>query len=141
MIIYYNCKELIGLLNLITLKFNSDFQFIYEDIIENKIDYYVEYNNIKLNVSNCLNIIDCKDAKYSSNILNLYTYFYILECDISTISDKYENLVYLSYVIYNFITINTNFQTNNPIVLDPISTIIYLHNNNKSFTLSIVKFA
>jgi len=131
--IYYNCKELTQLFNLITLKFNSELQFIYEDVIENKIDYYIEYNNIKLDDSNCLNIIDYTDATYSSNILNLYTYYYILECDITTISEKYENLVYLSYVIYNFIIINTNFQTNKPIVLDPISTIIYLQNNNKSF--------
>ena len=133
MIIYYNSKELTEIFNLITLKFNNDIQFIYDIEIENnKIDYWVQYNNVN---TNCLNIINYKDDKndYSPNILNLYNYYYILECDISTISVKYENLVYLSYVIYNFIIINTNFQTNKPIVLDPISTMIYLQNNNKSF--------
>jgi hypothetical protein len=134
MIIYYNSKELTKIFNLITLKFNNDIQFIYDIEIENnKIDYWIQYNNIN---TNCLNIIDDKNDKndYSPNILNLYNYYYILECDISTISVKYENLVYLSYVIYNFIIINTNFQTNKPIVLDPISTMIYLYNNKQSFS-------
>ena len=59
----------------------------------------------------------------------MYNYYYILECDISTISVKYENLVYLSYVIYNFIIINTNFQTNKPIVLDRGVSITKVYNS------------
>lgn len=136
MIIYYNCKELEDIFNLITLKFNNEIQFIYNiDIENNNTSFCIQYNNIELNNPDikCLNIIDDKDYNNFPNILNLYYYYYILECDISTINVKYENLVYLSYVIYNFIVINTNFKINKPIVLDPISSIIYLQNNNKSF--------
>jgi len=136
MIIYYDCNELAEVFNLITLKFNSDLIFVHNVDDQNDIEsYYIQYNNTKLNTdySKCLNIVDCKDNNCFPNVLNLHSYYYILECDVSTIGVKYENLVYLSYVIYNFIVMNTKFQTNNPIVLDPISTMIYLQNDDKSF--------
>lgn len=51
----------------------------------------------------------------------------------SNISIKHENMIYLSYVIYNYIVIYAKIQINKSIVLDPITTMINLIYTNKSF--------
>jgi hypothetical protein len=123
--------KLVSICDLITAKFNCE--IIFTDKDKENADYYIQYNDTELNNKKCLNIIDSENNdNYSSNILNLYDYCYILECELENIDNNYTNLVYLTYVIYNFIVINTNFVTNKPIVLDPISTIKTLINNKCS---------
>lgn len=71
---------------------------------------------------------------YKKNILNLHVHLDLIDFDIKDINNKNEKqLIYISYVIYNFIRINTNFITDYPIVLDPVSSFIEIINNNKSY--------
>lgn len=118
--------------NVITEKFNNEIIF-YDEFNKNndmKNSFYIEYNNLNLEDNHCLNIIDY-DNEYLENVLNLNKYFYILECDLNNIKNDYSKLIYISYVIYNFILINTKIPTNKPIVLDPITTIFFIrHYNN-----------
>ena len=136
MIIHYTQKsysKLAIICDLITAKFNCE--IIFRDNDKENADYYIQYNDIEINNKKCLNIIYSENNdNYNSNILNLYDYCYILDCELGTIDNNYANLVYLAYVIYNFIIITTNFVTNKPIVLDPISTIKILINNKCSST-------
>ena len=132
MIIYFNSSVFNEIFKIINEKFNSNLIFINEKI--EKIDYYIEYNNIQTKDDKYLNIINFKEDNYHNhkNVLNLHDYLYILDCNLDNINEKYENLVYISYVIYNFIIINTKLIINKPIVLDPISTIKLLLNKKSS---------
>lgn len=130
-----NCLKKIC--NIITEFFNNEILFYEYDNINNSqiCDYYIDYDNLHLDDKKCLNIIcDQCQCNYETNILNLHTYFYILECNLNNISESYDKLIYISYVVYNFILINTKMLANKPIVLDPITTIFFIFNKNISTT-------
>ena len=119
--------------------FNNTFHFFYnlpsKYISDNNICIY-EYIVSEADIDDNILYINMNMELliYKKNILNLHVHLDLIDFDIKDINDTNEKqLIYISNVIYNFIRINTNLITDYPIVLDPVSSIIELINNNKSY--------
>jgi hypothetical protein len=77
-----------------------------------------------------LYIIEEKIDTYNTNILSMYQYFKILNCNVNNLNGV--QLSYLANVIYNFILLNTSIKKLYPLVLDVISSVDYLIHNKVS---------
>jgi hypothetical protein len=128
------CK-LIKIYQYIQNFYNNTLVFPYK--IESNTIFSIDshFNKELIDLKNDILYINLTESTnlYQPNFLNLKIYFDILGCDINTLYDNEDNVNLISYAIYNFILINTGMKSEYPRVLDPISSIIEIVNNKKSF--------
>jgi hypothetical protein len=110
--------------------FNDNITIIIND--SDPYDYEMIFLEKMTDIDTTKLYISCFESDFNvKNIFSLYYHLNILDTTLEK-NNSEPIICFLAYIIHNFLLLSTDLTTKFPVILDPISSITYLLNTNKS---------